>query len=165
MVKTCSKCSRANPAEAVYCYFDGFVLGGQLGDSGPMVIGAQLFPHPFVFPSGRQCRSFDELALACQEEWAVARTLLSQGYLENFFRGLGRVDLVLAAQEAAKFPDADLGLHQLLEKLPTQVHAQPRLSLETQEINLGILEVGEERQFHLHMENQGMLLISGTITN
>ena len=28
MVQTCSKCSRANPADAVYCYYDGLVLGG-----------------------------------------------------------------------------------------------------------------------------------------
>ena len=25
MVQTCSKCSRANPEDAVYCYHDGFV--------------------------------------------------------------------------------------------------------------------------------------------
>jgi hypothetical protein len=165
MVQTCSKCLRANPAEAVYCYFDGFVLGGQSHNGGPVAVGAQTFAHPFVFPGGRLCRSFDELALACQEEWAAARDLLRQGYLENFFSGLGRVDLALAAKEAAKFPNADLGLNQLLEKLPTTVLAEPRLSLETQEINLGVLEVGSERQFRLHLENQGMRLISGVITN
>jgi hypothetical protein len=165
MVQTCSKCSRANPAEAVYCYFDGFVLGGHSRNGGPVAIGAQAFGHPFVFPGGRQCRSFDELAIACQEEWAGARDLLRQGYLENFFGGLGRVDLALAAKEAAKFPDADLGLNQLLDKLPSQVLAEPRLSLETQEINLGVLEVGGQRQFCLSMENQGMRLISGTIAS
>jgi hypothetical protein len=164
MVQTCSKCSRVNPAEAVYCYFDGFVLSSGSRDGGPVAVGAQTFAHPFVFPGGRQCRSFDELAIACQEEWVAARDLLRQGYLENFFSGLGRVDLALAAQEAAKFPDADLGLNQLLEKLPTQVLAEPHLHLETQEINLGVLEVGGQRQFCLHMENQGMRLISGAIT-
>ncbi len=165
MVQTCKKCSRANPAEAVYCYFDGFVLVGQSRNGGPVAVGAQAFAHPFVFPCGRQCRSFNELAIACQEEWASARDLLRQGYLENFFSGLGRVDLALAAREAAKFPDADLALNQLLEKLPSQVLAEPRLSLETQEINLGVLEVGSKRRFNLHMENQGMRLVSGTITS
>jgi hypothetical protein len=165
MMQTCSKCSRANPEEAIYCYFDGFVLGGHSRNGGPVAVGAQAFAHFFVFPGGRQCRSFDELAIACQEEWAAARQLLTKGYLENFFGGLGRVDLALAAKEAAKFPDADLGLNQLLEKLPTDVLAEPRLSLETQEINLGTLEVGAERDFRLHMENQGMCLISGTISS
>jgi hypothetical protein len=165
MVLTCKKCSRANPAEAVYCYYDGFVLVGQSRNGGPVAVGAVAFAHPFVFPGGRQCRSFDDLAVAFQEEWSAARDLLRQGYLENFFSGLGRVDLALAAKEAAKFPDADLGLNQLLEKLPTQVLAEPRLGLETQEVNLGVLEVGGERNFHLHMENQGMRLISGTISS
>jgi hypothetical protein len=165
MVQTCSKCSRANPPEAVYCYYDGFVLGGHSRNGGPVAVGAQAFSHPFVFPGGRQCRSFDELAVACQEQWTAARDLLHKGYLENFFGGLGRVDLALAAKEAAKFPDADLGLNQLLEKLPSQVLVEPRLSLEAQEINLGVLEVGSERKFHLHMENQGMRLVSGAITS
>jgi hypothetical protein len=165
MVQTCSKCSRANPGDAVYCYFDGFVLGGHSRNGGPVAVGAQAFVHPFVFPTGRQCRSFDELALACQEEWNGARELLRQGYLENFLGGLGRVDLAQAAKESAKFPDADLGLNQLLDKLPTDVLGEPHLRLETQEINLGVLEVGSERTFDLHMENQGMRLISGTITS
>ena len=92
-------------------------------NGGPVAVGAQAFAHPFVFPGGRQCRSFDELALACQEEWTAARDLLKQGYLENFFGGLGRVDLAMAAKEAAKFPDRDRGLDQLLDKLPTDVLA------------------------------------------
>jgi hypothetical protein len=165
MVQTCSKCSRVNPVEAVYCYYDGFVLGGQSRNGGPVAVGAVAFAHPFVFPGGRVCRSFDELAIACQEQWTAARDLLRQGYLENFLGGLGRVDLALAAKEAAKFPDADLGLNQLLEKLPSQVLAEPQLSLETQEINLGVLEVGGQREFSLHLENQGMRLVSGIITS
>src|SRR5262249_38107140 len=104
------------------------------------------------------------LALACQDEWGSARELLRRGHLEIFFARLGRVDLASAAKAAAKFPDPDLGLDQLLEKLPTDVLGEPRLSLETREINLGVLEVGSQPQFHLHMENQGMRLISGTVT-
>lgn len=165
MVQTCSKCSRANPGDAVYCYFDGFVLGGHSRNGGPVAVGAQAFAHPFVFPGGRQCHSFDELAISCQEEWTAARDLLQQGFLENFFGGLGRVDLAMAAKDAAKFPDTDLGLNQLLEKLPTEVLSEPRLSLETQELNLGVLEVGSERNFTLHLENQGMRLISGSIAS
>src|SRR5438552_2586161 len=111
MAQTCTKCSRANPAEAVYCYFDGFVLAGHARNGGgPVAVGSQAFAHPFVFPAGRVCRSFDELALACQEDWATARGLLQQGYLESFLGGLGRVDLARAARAAAKFPDRDRGL-------------------------------------------------------
>src|SRR5215470_1768250 len=136
MVQTCSKCSRANPPEAIYCYFDGFVLGGHERRRGPLAIGAQPFASPFVFPTGRTCRSFDELALAAQEEWSTACQLLKDGYLETFLGGLGRVDLALAAKEAARFPDPERGLDQLLAKLPSSVLADPRLRADPAEVNL-----------------------------
>src|SRR5579859_4409532 len=101
MVQTCGKCSRANPADAVFCYFDGVVLGGHSRNGGPVAVGAQVFAYPFVFPSGRSCRSFDELALACQDEWAAARELLRRGHMDNFFSRLERADLASAAKAAA----------------------------------------------------------------
>src|SRR6516164_7790320 len=127
MVQTCNQCSRANPADAVYCYYDGFVLGGSARNGAAVV---RAFAHPFVFPNGRQCRDFDELALAFQEDWATACDLLHKGYLKNFFSGLGRADLALAAVEAARFPDPDRGLDQLLAKLPTEVLDKPRLRVQ-----------------------------------
>jgi hypothetical protein len=165
MVQTCSKCSRANPADAVYCYFDGLVLGGHSRNGGPVAVGSQVFASSFVFPTGKTCRSFNELALACQDDWKTARDLLKQGYLENFLGGLGRIDLVMAAKDAAKFPDGDRGLDQFLTQIPSDVLDPPKLALETQEINLGILPVGTEgRQFDLRMENQGMRLLYGSVT-
>src|SRR5437868_7195335 len=104
MAQTCGKCSRANPANAVYCYYDGFVLAGHSRNGGPVAVGAQTFARPFVFPNGRQCRNFNELALACVEEWDAARDLLRQGYLASFLGGLGRMDLVAEARRPANFP-------------------------------------------------------------
>jgi hypothetical protein len=165
MVQTCSKCSRANPGDAVYCYYDGLVLGGHARAGGPVAVGAQPFASPFVFPTGKACRSFDELALVCQEDWKTARDLLKQGYLETFLGGLGRIDLVMAAKEASKFPDSDRGLDQFLSKLPSDVLEAPKLAVETQEINLGVLPVGSDgRTFDLRLENQGMRLLYGSIT-
>ena len=86
MSHTCTKCSRVNPDEAIYCYFDGIPLNGLGRAGGPVAVGAQLFPNPFVFPSGRTCRSFDELAIACQEEWPAARDLKT-------FREWFRIDI------------------------------------------------------------------------
>jgi hypothetical protein len=165
MVQTCTKCSRANPSDAVYCYFDGFVLGGgHSRNGGPVAIGSQRFGSPFVFPTGRACGSFDELALACQEEWKTARDLLRQGYLEGFLGGLGRVDLAMAAREAAKFPDPDRGLDQLLSKLPSDVLAAPLLKVDPLEINLGVLDNSSDRSFQLTLDNQGMRLLHGTVS-
>ena len=146
-----------NPADAVYCYYDGLVLGGHSRNGGPVAVGSQIFASSFVFPNGKACRSFNELAMACQDDWKTAHGLLKDGYLENFLGGLGRIDLVLAAKDAAKFPDGDRGLDQFLTQIPSDVVDPPKLALETQEIDLGILPVGtDDRQFDLRMENQGM---------
>src|SRR5262249_2777062 len=105
MAQTCSKCARLNPAEASYCYYDGSALSTHTANGGPVNSGSQPFPHPSVFPSGKPCRNFDQLALACQEHWQEAIELLQQGFLEAFLGGLGRTDLAQAARAAARFPE------------------------------------------------------------
>ncbi len=162
MPLVCRNCSRINPAEANYCYFDGAVLDGRGHASGPIAFGAQPFHSPFVFPSGRHCRNFDELLLACYSEWEAARDLLREGYLESFFGALGRADLALAAKQAVRAADADLGLDQLLSKLPCSNRQQPRLFVQPLEVNLGQLACGDDRRFLIHVENQGMGLLQGT---
>jgi hypothetical protein len=163
MAQTCSKCSRPNPPEAAFCFFDGNSLPGRGRSGAPVARGTQPFLNTFVFPSGRHCRTFDELAMACQEDWPAARDLLQQGYLESFFGGLGRSDLALAAREAARFPDQDRGLDQLLTKLPSQVLEAPKLWVEPQEVSLGTLAVGQDRPFNLTLENQGQRLLYGSV--
>ena len=166
MPQTCSKCSRVNPEEASYCYYDGSVLGGNGHPGvygGPVNTGTQPFPNQFVFPTGQACRNFDQLALACQENWSAAADLLRQGYLETFLGGLGRADLALAAREAARFPDPARGLDQLLSKLPSGVLDPPKLDVAPREVNLGLLKVGEDRQLELHLANQGMRLLYGSV--
>ncbi len=160
-MQTCSRCSRLNPADAQYCYHDGGVLGN--GARGPLRAGAQPFASEFVFPSGRVCRNFDELVLACHQEWPQALALLQQGYLEKFLGGLGRADLARAAQDAARFPDRDRGLDQFLAKLPTEVVEPAKLQAEPRAINFGLLQVGEDRAFDLHLRNQGMRLLYGSV--
>jgi hypothetical protein len=159
---TCSQCRRANPAGAAFCYFDGTLLNGH-GAAGPVAV-RHTFANPFVFPSGRQCRTFDELALACHEEWDEARGLLSQGYLERFLVSIGRTDLARVARDAAKAADQDCGLDDLLDKLPTDVLQPPLLHIGMTEVNLGTLTVGTDRHFELRLQNQGMRLLQGSVT-
>jgi hypothetical protein len=165
MPQTCSKCSRVNPAEASYCYYDGSILDGHGRNGGPVNAGTQPFPSQFVFPNGLACRNFDQLALACQQNWSEAVNLLKQGFLSSFLGGVGRADLALAAQEASKFPDQDRGLDQLLAKLPSQVVEAPSLSVEPRELNLGQLTTSFEHKFELHLANQGMRLLYGSIVS
>jgi hypothetical protein len=164
MAQTCTKCSRNNPADASYCYYDGSLLEGH-SQNGGAVRGLQAFPSQFVFPNGLICRNFDQLAQACQENWSAAVDLLQQGYLENFLGGLGRADLAIAAREASRFPDRDRGLDQLLAKLPSQVLEAPKLKVEPREVSLGVMEVGTNRQLELHLDNQGARLLYGSVTS
>jgi hypothetical protein len=166
MAQTCSKCSRINPADAAYCYYDGNVLAGhaRLG-AAPVAAGNQPFHNQFTFPSGRRCRNYDELAIACQSEWDAAKDLLQQGYLESFLGGLGRSDLALAAREAARFPDRDRGLDQFLAKLPGNALTPPKLRLDPQEVNLGTVPVGQDHHFDLNLDNQGMRLLYGSVSS
>jgi hypothetical protein len=164
MAQTCSKCSRVNPDEASYCYYDGRELGSHKRNGGPVHSGTVLFSSPFVFPSGSACRNFDQFAITCQENWKEAVGLLEQGYLETFLGGLGRADLALAAKEAARFPDHDRGLDQLLAKIPSDAVEPPKLQVEPTEVNLGQLKVGENRAMELHLANQGMRLLYGSVS-
>jgi hypothetical protein len=164
MPQRCSVCSRINPDEARYCYHDGAALSGGNGFAGPVAVGSQQFPSPFVFPSGRACRTFDELVLGCEADWEGARDILRRGYLEGFLAATGRADLAAAARKAAVETDIDRALDELLAKLPGDIREGAQLRVEPQDVNLGRVPRGEDRQFVLHIENQGMGLVSGAVT-
>jgi hypothetical protein len=161
MTRVCRQCARVNPADAVFCYWDGALLAG--GAGGPINAGSAPFPSQFVFPGGQVCRNFDQLATACLQHWPAAVDLLKQGFFASFFGAMGRPDLAKAAQQAATYPDADRGLDQLLAKLPTNVLDPPRLKVEPTVISLGILPMGADRILDLNLRNQGMRLVSGSI--
>jgi hypothetical protein len=164
MSLVCDRCRRVNPDEAYYCYFDGASLAGR-ATSGPINLGTQPFPSPYVFPSGISARNFDQLAMACRKSWKEAIEMLREGYLASFFGNIGRVDLARAAQESAKFPEIHRGLDELLGKLPTQVLEAPKLNVEPTDMNLGQMAVGGERTIELQLANHGMRLIYGSITS
>jgi len=158
MSQTCPKCSRANPAEALYCFSDGSPLPNHSSGNGQAARNLG-FASPFVFPTGQTCHNYDQLALACLDNWQTARDLLTQGYLERFLRGLGRADLALAARDAARFPDADRGLDQLLNKLPAQSLKGPQAQVEPRQVNLGTQRVGTDTNLNLKITNVGMGLL------
>jgi len=163
MPHTCAKCSRVNPQDAAYCYYDGVALNGHANGGGPVSIGRQAFSSPFTLPSGKVCQNFDQLALGCQDDLKAAFDVLKQGYLEKFLAGQGRADLAMAAKQAAKSPDLR-GLDDFLAKLPTQALQEPKLLVEPTEFNLGILKFGEDRKIELKLQNQGMRLVYGSVT-
>jgi hypothetical protein len=163
MPQICNKCQRPNPPDAIYCHYDGVLLAGHLPDQ-KLPPGQRPFPTPFVFPSGQTCQNFDQLALACMTYWEEARQLLQQGHFAHFLGLIGRLDLALAAQEAARFPDADRGLDQFLTRLPTTALEPPKLGIEPTEINLGEVSRDAPPSFELHLSNLGGRIIYGSIT-
>ena len=163
MSKKCPHCSRTNPADAGFCYFDGNSLSGNL-QSGPVQAGTLMFAHPFVFPNGEACRNFNQFVIGCQNNWVQAREFFQQGILERFLQGMGRLDLAQNAKQAAQALDADRGLDQLLGSLPTDVLQPAKLQVEPTQVNLGQVRAGTENGFDLVISNQGMRLLIGTVT-
>jgi len=157
----CPRCQHPNPQEARYCYFDGAEL--RSGENRSAAQKLTRLPHEFVFPSGRRCQSYDDLARGCQEEWDVARGLLRQGVFRQFMASGGRMDLAQAAQEAKEQADSDLGLEAFLGQLRVSIEQGPRLDLSPRRIILGTLHVGDSKQVRLTVINQGKGLLRGTL--
>ena len=157
--QVCSRCQRANPGEAVFCYFDGIPLGhaGAFAASG-------MLPQEFVFRSGRRCRSFDELLQGCYQEWDEARDLLGKGEFTRFLTRAGRIDLARAAQEAQGQGDPDIALINFLRALPAVSTQQPRLELNPRRLMLGVLRIGETRQAKVTLTNSGQGILQGKIS-
>jgi hypothetical protein len=159
----CRRCQRLNPAEAHYCHHDGYPLDSTK-KLGPVAVSVQPFHAPFVFPSGRTCRSFDELVIACEDNWEEAKTVVQRKYLQRFFSALGRLDLAEATRQAARSTDADHALDELLNKLPNTVRIRPRAQVQPLEMNLGQLTCGSFRRFTVTIENLGMGLLHGCVS-
>src|SRR5262245_17053026 len=126
----CPTCSRANPTNAVYCFYDGRALD-KSGQQAPMGIGTRPFPLPFSFSDGQGCTNYNQLVLACDRRWNEARTNLLNGTWVAFFSTIGRADLAALARQSAREPDPNVGLCRLLEGLPADPEAlrPPKLAL------------------------------------
>jgi hypothetical protein len=157
-VSICPRCKHVNPEYAVYCHFDGVVLQAQQSAA------VHRLPMEFTFPSGRRCKSFDELAQGCQEEWAAARDILMRGMFAQFFRTCKRDDLVRAANDAKAQINPDIGLTTFLGALPGTRTATPKVDLHPRRILLGQVTVGEIKSVPLTITNAGQGMLQGTIT-
>jgi hypothetical protein len=166
MPSPCPVCSKINPAEANYCYYDGRPLS-TARQQGPLQVGSLPFPTAFYFSDGQACANFNQLALACDNRWEEARSLLAEGIWPAFFGGIGRLDLAAAAKQAAGDPDRDRGLSQLLEQLPADPDClrPPKVAVQSAKENLGLIAPGVDRRFELVIVNQGMLMLRGTVSS
>lgn len=155
----CPRCRRTNPSDASFCWFDGVNLRG----TGTGLVGTSDLGRDFIFPSGRRCRTFDQLVAGCSDDWGAAKNLLRQGGLRQFLAGIGRMDLAVAADRAAGSVDLDLSLDQLLAQFPTSEELKPKLDLAPRRLHLPALHAGEQREFTLTLVNQGARLLHGEV--
>jgi hypothetical protein len=168
MTRTCKRCRRVNPREALFCYHDGALLegavaGGDVPPDGSAVnVGARPFSSPFLLASGRACHNFNQLALACHADLAGALGLLREGRLEAFLRAEGRADLAAAARAATRATDPARGLDDFLGRLPAATLLPPRLRVEPAVLDLVTLRAGEDRRLVLTLHNEGMRLLVGS---
>ncbi len=158
MPLVCPRCQRANPDIAIFCYNDGAELR-----PGTAPVAHNRLAREFVFPSGRRCQTFDELAQGCQDEWAASRELLRQGVFGQFFSGVGRLDLAKATQEAMAQGDADIGLTAFIGALPVSRQQAPKLDINPRRLLLGNVTAGETRQLQLTVTNQGQGILQGSL--
>jgi hypothetical protein len=147
------------PDRAAYCGYDGTMLRNGAGGA---AAGAML--QEFIFPSGRRCRTFDELAAACNGEWEEAKRLLRDGTFASFLSGIGRADLARLARESQAMPDADLGLAGFAGGLPASPGAGPKLGLSPRRFVVGPIRVGEQKPLQVTLQNEGRGLLQGKLT-
>ena len=164
MVRTCPRCRCINPASACFCHFDGIALDAPSGSEAarPIDVAARPFRTPFVMPGGRACANFAQLAAALHDHPKAAHDLLRAGHLEPFLGAEGRADLAQAARLAGKATDRERGLDDFLGRLPVKLPAA-RLKVEPREVDLGAVQVGEDRRFDLTLKNDGKRLLHGAI--
>jgi hypothetical protein len=160
----CPTCFKINPANAAYCFYDGRALSTATQQT-PLGVGTMPFPVPFSFSDGLGCLNFNQLVLACDHRWNLARSYLANGTWQSFFSAIERPDLAALAIQSAREADADIGLCRLLEGLPADPEAlrPAKLALTTTVEDLGSLEPGKDYKFNLVLENHGLLLLRGSI--
>ena len=159
MAQLCPRCHRANPAQAAFCYHDGTMLR-----QGADAVPPGQLSQEFVFPSGRRCRTYDDLVQGCYLEWEDARELLHEGTFSRFLEGQGRADLARVAREGQALPDRDIALTNFVAALPAAHVHGPKLGLEPRRLAVGPMRVGESRPVQVRILNEGKAMLQGRLT-
>lgn len=151
----CPRCERANPPDAAFCHNDGVPL-----DTLHLPQG-DYFPREWRFPSGRACRTLDELVEGCLNEWVEARNALVRRDFIRFFEQNNRGDLARLVPPAE--PDAELALQSFLERLPSHIKAAPSLDVAPRRLHVPDASRKQERRILLTIINRGNGILIGDL--
>lgn len=154
-MQRCPRCQRANPPEASFCHNDGIPLDTV------HIPHADYFPREWRFPSGRTCKTVDELVQGCLVEWTEARNALVRRDFVKFFEQNNRADLARLVPPAE--PDPDAALQIMLEKLPTRIKAAPQLDVAPRRLHVPDVGRSDTRKVIVTVINRGTGLLSGEL--
>jgi hypothetical protein len=160
MIQLCPRCKRANPSEAAYCHFDGHMLEPMLA---PLPVPTRP-PPEFAFPGGRRCRTLEEIAQGCLQEWEQARALLRRGDFIGYFKDIQREDLARLAKEAQEQSDADVALYQFVRAMPAPAVLGPRLDLDPRKLSPPAVRAGQRRSAAVVVCNEGSGDLQGRLS-
>jgi hypothetical protein len=159
-MRTCSRCQRANPDDAVYCHHDGMMLRGAELPKHPSKIPDR-FQREWIFPSGRRCGTRLDLLQGCLAEWESACVAFACGHLGRFLQEASQgqwmpVALPLDASD-------DVSLQTLLEQLadPEQP-PRPIVELIPRRLQIDV-RPGETPALLLRISNRGKGYLHGSI--
>ena len=112
--------------------------------------------QPFVFRGGAAAPTTHELVDLSDHHWDEARSHLTTGAFEHWFRTRNRHDLVATAQEAHRegAGNADAALEALLRKLDPR-RPPPRLVVEPPALSFGRVAAGGNAVRRLAVRNEG----------
>jgi hypothetical protein len=119
------------------------------------------FAREWRFPSGRACRTVDELVQGCLSEWSEARNALVRREFVKFFQEINRSDLARLVPPAE--PDAEAALQTFLEKLPSKIKASPALDVAPRRLHVPNVGRGDERRVILTIMNRGDGILLGDL--
>lgn len=154
-MQLCPRCQRANPKDASFCHHDGMPLNTLHLPQG------DFFAREWRYPSGRVCRTLDELVQGTLSEWAESRNALIRRDYVRFFQENNRHDLAKLVPPAE--PDAEAALQTLLEKLPSKIKVAPSLDVVPRRLHIPALARNEDRRVVLTLVNRGNGLLMGDL--
>ena len=164
MSQTCRDCCRVNPSEAAYCYYDGVQLNGRGDlptDGSSISFSNWVFPNPFVFPSGEVCRNFPSSpAPAARTRRGPTTCCRPASSNRSSARWAASTWPWRHARRHAT-PTASAASTTSSPSCPAPPWSRPSSKSEPAEIDLGTVQVGEERRFDLVLRNGGDRLLFG----
>ena len=158
MPRRCSECTRTNPSEAGFCFYDGTPLADGAGTrparAAPSTTASGPSPAPFVFPRGETCRNFLQLALACQRDPADGDRDDAAGLSRKVLRLAGPHRPGAWRRPRPSHPTGSAAWTTCWASCPAHRCSRRCSTSSRRRIDLGVLPVGQDRRIRPDADQQ-----------